>query len=209
MTIADDDTLEPLSASDERELSDALLAAWAPYDLDPSVNERLIEIALEDPLAPPTEEEIIESERLRRALDGEGDHPAAALAEALRAAAAPANLDELSAARLARAARDRQDGPVPTGRRSSVVLMAFGAGAAVAALAAAVALVVRPVTEPRATPTSADRAEFAATVAFSRSTASLFDERFELGKASSRVDRIAAVRERELRSNRWASWGVR
>jgi hypothetical protein len=42
----------------------------------------------------------------------------------------------------------------------------------------------------------------------SRSTAALFSERFAPGHATERIDRIAVARERELRKNRFASWGV-
>lgn len=42
-----------------------------------------------------------------------------------------------------------------------------------------------------------------------RSTDELFDQRFEAGQASSRVDRIVGERERDLRHNRFAEWGVK
>ena len=43
-----------------------------------------------------------------------------------------------------------------------------------------------------------------------RSAQDLFDEPFpRTGGTSERVDRIASARERELRANRYAAWGVR
>src|SRR5687768_7876699 len=91
------DDLPPSSGSEqplldpgsEARLRALLRAAWSPAEIDPERNRTLIELALEDPLAPPTEAELIESERLRDALEGKADHPDAALARALRAAVAP------------------------------------------------------------------------------------------------------------------------
>ena len=42
----------------------------------------------------------------------------------------------------------------------------------------------------------------------SRSTATLF-ESASVGAPSARIDRIASVRARDLRANRYAEWGVR
>jgi hydroxyacyl-ACP dehydratase HTD2-like protein with hotdog domain len=43
----------------------------------------------------------------------------------------------------------------------------------------------------------------------SRSSAPLFHEPFTLDQTTARIDRIAAVRERELRSNLYRSWGLK
>ena len=48
-----------------------------------------------------------------------------------------------------------------------------------------------------------------ADLAVSRSTAALFSEKFDTAETTSRVDRIVSARSRELRSNRYALWGVR
>jgi hypothetical protein len=42
-----------------------------------------------------------------------------------------------------------------------------------------------------------------------RTTAPLFSERFETGDTTARMDAIASARGRDLRDNRYASWGVR
>jgi hypothetical protein len=49
----------------------------------------------------------------------------------------------------------------------------------------------------------------ALTLAQSRSTAPLFQTAETIGAPSTRIDRIASVRERELRENRYTLWGVR
>jgi hypothetical protein len=186
----------------ERELAEALRSAYAPAHLDPALEDRLIEAALEDPLAPPTAEEVAESQRLRAALEGRGEHPDAALAEALRTAGAPPVLRDATAERMLTEAMDRS-------QPSNVIYVAFGAVATVAAAAAALALVFSPA-EPR--PSAALRSTAAApeqSLAVSRSSATLFTSKFKVGRSTARVDRIASVRSRELRKNRFVSWGVR
>src|SRR5262245_41237567 len=86
---SDSEVIALLDEQSEEELMRALRNAWMPGALDPAVNEALIAAALEDPLAPPSEQELVESERLRQALEGRADHPQAELARALRAAASP------------------------------------------------------------------------------------------------------------------------
>lgn len=202
------DAEERLDEAVERELTEALRCAWDPSDIDPAINDRLIELALEDPLAPPTDEEMVESERLRVALEEGSSHPAADLARALRAATAPGSLEPGDLDRLA---DEATDAPAPAPRKSgNVVYVAFGAAAAVAALAAAVAIVIRPATDrSEAAAVAAAPATAMAPVAVSRSTAPLFQEKFEVGQNSKRVDRIAVARARDLRSNRYARWGLR
>lgn len=183
----------------ELELEQALRAAWSPAPLDPEQNERLIALALEDPLASPSEEELVESERLRRALEGDGDHPQAALARALRVAAMPPAADGAATGRALR----RANLVAESAPKRNVVYVTFGAIAATLAVAAAALLLVRPV--EREAPALA--APGTALVP-SRSTQQLFSEKFETSDTSARVDRIASARERELRSNRYALWGV-
>jgi hypothetical protein len=191
--------LEALEPAVEHALSEALRAAWAPSELDPARNALLIQLALEDPLAPPSEEEIVESERLRRALEGQGRHSSAELARALSAALGGGQLpDERLAQHAARA--------TARARRTNVVFVVFGAAAAAAALAASLLLVVRPASER-----ADESATMASTLKLSRSTAPLFEQKFSAGGHASteRIDRIAVARGRELRQNRYASWGVR
>lgn len=186
--------LPPLSAEEERRLTELLQSAFAPRAIDPRRHERLIEAALEDPFAPPSPEEIVESERLRRALDGDGDHADAALARALAAAHAPS----LGAARVEPAL------PAPH-RMGKVVYIAFGGiGASLAAAAAVLLLVTRSGAPHQESASLPDLPALAQ----SRSTAALFVAE-SASAPSSRIDRIASARSRELRDNRYALWGVR
>jgi hypothetical protein len=145
----------------------------------------------DDPDAPPSEEEIRESERLREALEDPSKESAEAdLLRAVKNAAAPKALakDDLEAAVDRGLARERSSGVV--------IRVAFGAGLIVAAAAAIVFFVGRG---PVATPE----------LARARSTQELFTERFEArGGESARIDRIAIARAADLRDNRFARWGV-
>ena len=179
----------------DEELMQAVRSAESPPELDLQVNERLIAAAFEDPVAPPTEEELRESAQLREALDGGKTTPDAELAAALAAATTPRTLagdrlDELVGRALA----------APK-RRSNVIYVAFAAVATTAAVAAAALLVLVPA-DPRSTrPSTA--------FATSRTTTDLFRHKFRPGETTSRVDRIAASRERDLRSNRYLAWGLK
>jgi len=197
-----DATLEGLDAQALRALTEALRAAWSPAELRPELNELLIASALEDPLAEPSEFERVESQRLRAALEGDGEHPGARLAKALRAAVSPSVPSPDATARLANRA-------IRSAAHTNVVYVAFGAAAAVAALAAGIALLLSPLGRPVGTASPAARQEATPGFALSRSTAPLFRERFRIEGTTARLDRIATERERELRSNRYAAWGIR
>lgn len=203
--------LARLEPDEERALATALAAAFDPASIDAARHERILRAALEDPLAPPTEEELAESERLRCALEGDGAHPDAILAQALRAASRPpdANVVDRAVERALEASTERSSGS-GSGRRSNVVFVVFGGAGAALALAAAIALLVAPAGE-RAPNALAPAAEVAASVelARSRSTASLFEQHDFQAATSARVDRISQVRMRELRQNRYALWGVK
>jgi hypothetical protein len=186
--------ISPLPSEEEATLLAALEAALRPGELSATLNERLIEVALEDPLAPPSEAELLESERLRGALDDGATHEDAALLEGLRASSGPESVDRAVERALARAL------PRPKPRRN-VIYAVFGAGGVLAAAAAALLLVTQPRPPEAALTTDA--------YARSRSTASMFNERFETVDTSARMDAIASVRGRELRDNRYAAWGVR
>jgi hypothetical protein len=185
---------ERLSPELERELELALRAAWHPAELDPARHEQLLELALEDPLAPPTAEEIVESERLRRALDGDGAHEHLDLARALQAATRPKPTSK----------------PVPVPEaRPRVIYVAFGAATALLAAAAAFAVVIGSLSSREAAPRAAQAPLAPATLSTSRSSTALFQEPFTLEGTTARMDRIAGARERELRENRYLAWGVR
>ena len=193
MSQADEEEPLPLPQEQEAELLEALEAALRPAELDPAVQERLLEMALEDPLAPPTEEELVESARLRDALEQGGPHEDHGLLTALRSAAEP---------REDRAAVENAvQGALSPRRRGNVVFAVFGGASALLAAAAMLVLFVGTA--------KLDAPAAAADYAKPRSTTPLFTETFDTQGTTARMDLIASERSRELRDNRYASWGVR
>lgn len=194
--MSEADEKEPsLPPAEAAELMAALVAAARPRELDPRVHERLLAEALEAPLAPPTEAELVESERLRNALESGGAHPDADVLRALGAAFSVA--DDAAVERALSAAERARP-------RSNVFFVWFGAASAVVAAAAAVALFVAG-----SSTAEAPIARAAEELVRVRSTAELFDAPFETSGTTARMDRIAAARGRELRENRYAAWGVK
>lgn len=195
-----DEAIEPdtelLEPELEHALDEALRAAWATGELDPALNQRLIEAALVDPFAPASEAERADSERLRRALDGQGEHPATALAATLSAAARPGALGSDTAKGLARKA-------LGTRHKTNVIFVTFGAAATLAIAAAVALLVTFPAARHKLGGAPSER------LFLSRSTAPLFDHKFDTAGTTARIDRIARARERDLRANLYAEWGVR
>jgi hypothetical protein len=186
----------------------ALEAALRPGELDTGVNERLIALALEDPFAEPSEEELAESARLRDALEQGSPHEAMATLAALRAAfatAAPSEprTDSSIAQAVDAALGGRPAAPAPAKRQSNVVYVVFGAASAALAAAAVAVLFLGSASH------SASDTTLARDFAKPRSTTHLFSERFETGDTTARMDAIADARSRDLRDNRYASWGVR
>jgi hypothetical protein len=187
--------LAPLDPAVEHDLLEAIRAAWDPAPLDPTRHRQILEVALEDPFAEPTEDEVRESARLRRALEeGDTSHPDAELARALRSAVRPSS------------ARPEATGATPhaTGRGAGRVVYATFGAVALAAAAGFALFVARPRSEPEAQSAAPARARHA-----SRPTGELFAERFKTGGTTERIDRIALARAHDLRENRYASWGVR
>jgi len=187
--------LSPLTGKADEELMLALRMASTPSELDDDVNERLIAAALEDPLAPPTDAELVASARLRAALDGGPSTQDSRLAQAFAAAARPTRLDAHDAQRLV------EDALAPRRPRSNVIYVAFGSAVAVTAAAATLLLFLGPGRQHPTPP--------AAAFVSSRSTTDLFVEKFRTGETSLRIDRIAEARERDLRQNRYLAWGVK
>lgn len=158
---------------------------------------------LEDPDAPPTDEELAAAEALALALEDTASDDAA-FAEALRAAHAP---HDLPADRLDALVERALEAELPR-QRGRVIRVAFGASSAVLAMAAATFLFLRLQQADNATQAPAASSPLA--LARARSAQELFDEPFpRTGGNSERVDRIATARERDLRANRYAAWGVR
>jgi len=186
----------PLEPEAERALGEALRSAFRPAPIDPARHAEILAAALEDPLAPPSDEEIRESERLRQALEiGDERHDLVRLAGAVAAAARPTPAPEAARAR----ARTALAGP---SLRPNVIYVGFGAAALAAAAAFLVFLGTARAPEGAASAAPRD-------LVYSHSTNPLFDERFEPGRTSARMDRIAEARERDLRQNRYARWGAR
>jgi hypothetical protein len=173
----------------------ALGRAHAPPPLDAAAHEVMLDRVLADPLAPPTEREALDAEALRLALDTGEKAPH--VVHALRAAVRPASLDTARNEALIESALRR----VRPRRRAFATIVA---GAL--AIAAGIALFATSALRQDAP------ADARASLIRSRSTADLFDaaEPFpRSGGESSRIDRIAAARASELRTNRFAAWGVR
>jgi len=196
--ISDRDEGPPeLDAAEESRLIALLRHAFAPSEIEHARHERLLLAALEDPLAEASPEELLESERLRQALDGYGDHEHLRLTRALSAAFAPSQQRPLPEPKLEAKARVR---PV-----RAVIFARFAGAAAALALAAGVLLRLLPDLGNGSQPTP-DLAILA--LAQSRSTAPLF-QAAAVAAPSERIDRIASARSRDLRDNRYALWGVR
>jgi len=192
-----DPDLPELDAEEERRLAALLRHAFAPTEIDPTRHERLLLAALEDPLAEASPEELVESERLRQALEGHGEHENLRLARALSAAFAPS---------LERALPEPALEPKPRiSRPARVIFYRFAAVSTALSLAAGVVLLVLPELRKHAAE-APDLASIA--LAQSRSTAELFRAN-SAGAPSDRIDRIASARSRDLRDNRYALWGVR
>jgi hypothetical protein len=166
---------------------EALRSAWAPAPLDPARNEALIALALEDPLAPASAEEIAESERLRRALEGDGDHPYAELARALAAAGRPGELEHAAGERLV--GEVQRPEPPASVRVAETCSMSRSSGHDAGARLDAL---------PDHADATRRAPERCAAPIPPASTASMFQEKFETEATTERVDRIAPTRAREL-----------
>ncbi len=186
-----------LDAAEEQRLIELLRDAWAPPELDQSRHDRLLRAALDDPFAPASPDELAQSERLRRALDGDGDHLDLVLARALAAAHAPNAVTRTAYPPLSLPASRNA-------RRMPARLSYLRFGSALAGLAAAAAVIVAVNARSSRAPVP-DLPALA--LAQSRSTAPLFPAAAAL-PPSARIDRIAGLRERDLRANRYALWGV-
>jgi hypothetical protein len=193
--VRDADLELVLSAEEEARVLTALEAALRPGELDRAHHQRSIEAALADPCAPPTSEELVESARLREAL-GQG-LPAADAAglHVLRAAFDP---EPANPQQLQRALGDLGVKP----RSANRVYALFGAAGLSLAVAAGLALVIGGVSTSSEPPPASQ-------LAVPRSTTPLFSEPFATHSTSARMDRIATARTRDLRSNRFAAWGVK
>lgn len=192
---------DPLAAS--------LQAAYRPAQLASDDLEAILARALGEGDAPPTRVELEGAARLRVALEGGGElEGEAALLGDLRAAHRPAALSpERNEELIARAVASAGRAPAPISRLRRTLPATMATLTGVVALAAGFALMMQ--TRSFAPPPMAASAAPAALI-LSRSTDDLFDpaEKFEVGRSSARIDRIASARSSDLRRNRFASWGV-
>jgi hypothetical protein len=144
----------------------------------------------DDPDAPPSADEIAESERLRQELDDPSSkHPDVALMRALRHAVEPRPIEAATHARIL-------ERVVPKPKRSTSFYYLLGGLAA----AAGVVLYLQS-----ASRLNAPQAMALELVKPHQSTEPLPKE----GVGSIRVDTIVASRARDLRKNRYAKWGVK
>lgn len=189
----------PSSMHEDVLLARALKSAANPGEIDDDVHRALLDRALEDPDAPATPEEIAESERLREELEDPGsNHADVLLARSLRMAHAPKPIEAATHRKIL----DRVLGE----SRARRVQVAWIAGAFAAA--AAIALAVIPLRSMKTDGSSAD--DYGASLVHVRPTDDLFAQPFPKEQhTSARIDRIAEARARDLRSNRFAKWGVR
>lgn len=192
---------EPLLDEQEAERwLGALRAAFSPTPIATARHERILREALADPLAEASLEEQREADALRLALERGGDHEQARLARALNhALGAPAAEAGATERALEKALAARAP-------RSNVVWVAFGLTASGLALAASVALLIGSAQRSAPVASSLTARE---ELASSRSLAPLLSGDAAQLSASERMDRIASVRAKELRQNRYAAWGVR
>ena len=157
-----------------------------------------------DPDEPASPEELEQAQALHYALEGQGQHPLADLARALRLAVEPRDIDAAEHRQLVHRVVGRKPG---VERR--VIYVAFGATSALALAAAVTLLLSRaPLEQPSAGLDTVPMG--AAALARSRSTQPLFDAPFARhGGNSARIDRIAQQRSKDYRANLFAKMGVR
>jgi hypothetical protein len=193
----------------EESLAEHLQNTFAPTDLDATVQRRLIEQALgasstatlgapSDASAnepPASERECREATLLAQALEGKAIHPLASLANTLRHAHHPHDLAS------AREAALRTD----IWRRRRLLQLRMAAYAATV-LAAGLGIIWGKARQPDVL--SRDASVPYALIG-SRSVAPLFDIAERRSTATERIDRIYSMRSRDLRHNRFATWGVR
>jgi hypothetical protein len=205
--IAEEGDAKLIEAHERDSILEALGAAADPQPLDAQRHQRLIENALaggsnagiessDDPLAPVTDEETAAAAKTRERLETD---PLVAL---LRSAYRPDSLAPESDMVIRSAALVRTSSPARS--KPSVTKMVYWSTFAAAA-AAALWLSIPRISQR--TESVLDEG-FHSELAQSRTTKPLFSMSFASSTPSERIDRIAQVRERELRNNRYVLWGL-
>lgn len=195
--------------------AELLLAAVAPRELDADLHEQILARALglsdevgEDTVEAATPSERRGAEALRSALEPaarRGAHPLADLARAVRLAHDPAPIAELRNEALLSPALKH------AGARGRSTVLAGLATLAVAAAALGIYFGKSPAGEP--TPSAAlvqEAPAFVPGMVEVHSTSELFaPEDFPReGGTTARSDRMSSARNADLRTNRFARWGV-
>jgi hypothetical protein len=185
------------------ELCHSLVAAARVAEITPADHDALLRMTLGEQAGGDLDaDERDEMARLAEALAGHGPHPLAELSMSLRAAEAPAEIDELSHERVLRRALRSASAE----RRSAMPILG-----AVVALAAGVALLVTAPWRQEKTHATGPAVDAALLIA-PRSTQALFNpaKPFPVkGGESERLGKIVAARQGDLRANRFAQWGVK
>jgi hypothetical protein len=196
-------------------LAGSLRALHAPIALAEEDHEALLAITLGEAASAVSEQQQAEAETLAEAMETAGEAPLMGLVGALRAARADTTLDPLSVERILRRVLPRRLRTAgPAGERRPVSRsMTFGA---LVAMAAGVALFIGSMsglgTDPvagRDVPQA--QAGLVASFIEARSTQELFDPATPFarkGGESNRIGTIVTARAGDLRSNRFAAWGV-
>lgn len=190
--IAEEGESRPMDTVEREQLLGALKVAHSAEPLDPQRHRLILERALDanDPLAPPTEEELAAASELRDHLDSDP------LVVSLRAARGQTSPSERTTRILERALAPRGASKAIHHRRAAPIW-----GTLAVAAAAALWIAVKS-----SSPFEASNSQ--PPLAFSRSTESLFTKPFDTSSPSERIDKIAQVRARDLRNNRYAKWGL-
>jgi len=195
--IAEEGESKPMDVSERESLLGALNAAKAPEALDLERHRRILEqvLAAEDPYAPPCHEEIVEAKRLREHLDSD---PLVVSLRSAQLTSSPNPEFERKLRKQVLSPQARSNRPLIVRR----VPIHFG----VLAIAAGVAIWISA--KSNVAIETFERENPKQPLALSRSTESLFTKPFESSSPSERIDKIALVRARDLRNNRYAKWGL-
>jgi hypothetical protein len=159
---------------------------------------------LDDPDAPPSAEELAESERLRQELEDPGStHKDVLLAREVRLVVAPKAIEAATHRRIL----DRVVGnPAAAQRRTTLWIV----GGAVAAAAGVLFVMTNLGGLGSDIAPAPEGSEYGASLVHVRSTEELFTAPFPKEQLTSqRIDIIAEARSRDLRANRYAKWGVK
>jgi hypothetical protein len=195
--ISEEGESKPMEVHERETLLSSLKVAYSPETLDPVRNRQMLDRALsaDDPFAPPPDEELVAAATLRDHLDSD---PLVVSLRFARKASAPSpslesNLRNQALEQLEPSVHRR------IGRRAPTLWGAFAVAAAAALWVIAKSSGGLDAFQPVAP---------ASPLALSRSTESLFSKPFNSTSSSERIDKIAQVRERDLRYNRYAIWGL-